>query len=492
MTNPNSKTVHLANLGVGLDELVEAMVWGLREIGYTVTTEWATTRQDCINILFAAFALKYEEVMANSPRLINYNLEQIGGETRPAIGAQSFSLMRNLPNWDYSRQNIRALNATGICDITHVPIGYAPTLERIKHADKDIDVLFYGSMNGRRKAVIDAIEQKGLKVVWSTGEEWDRETRDAHIARAKVVLNMAFYGEIHIFEEIRVSYLLANRVCVVSEVREDTFIEDDMRRCVAGGTLVELPDLCVAYCADANKRTALAELAHRIFKQRPWLPALKDSLESYIANNPEVSRARKHDVTPPTKINIGSGRFWRFDRINIDIDSTRGADLLFDLNQPFPYESWIPAWRFGKIKIPKNSIDHILAEHVLEHVRDLIQCMTTCMEWLKVGGTLEIEVPYDLSYGAWQDPTHVRAFNERSWNYYADWCWYVGWREYRFDVTSQVHLLSDIGNSLTAAGMDDNSIIRTPRAVDALRVKLVKRALTDAEKEDHQQYFRTV
>jgi len=43
--------------------------------------------------------------------------------------------------------------------------------------------------------------------------------------------------------------------------------------------------------------------------------------------------------------------------------------------------------------------------------------MTNCLKLLRVGGVFKILVPYDLSYGAWQDPTHIRAFNERSWLY---------------------------------------------------------------------------
>ena len=47
----------------------------------------------------------------------------------------------------------------------------------------------------------------------------------------------------------------------------------------------------------------------------------------------------------------------------------------------------------------------------------------------------DIEVPYEKAPSAWQDPTHVRAFNTKSWIYYTDWFWYLGWLEYRFKVT---------------------------------------------------------
>jgi len=66
---------------------------------------------------------------------------------------------------------------------------------------------------------------------------------------------------------------------------------------------------------------------------------------------------------------------------------------------------------------------------VLEHITDLKTYMTNCLELLKVGGVMEITVPYDLSLGAWQDPTHCRAFNQNSWLYYTEWSWYLGWEK---------------------------------------------------------------
>jgi predicted SAM-dependent methyltransferase len=51
-----------------------------------------------------------------------------------------------------------------------------------------------------------------------------------------------------------------------------------------------------------------------------------------------------------------------------------------------------------------------LANDVLEHLPDLRTAMTSCLELLREGGRLHVRVPYDLSHGAWQDPTHVRGY----------------------------------------------------------------------------------
>jgi hypothetical protein len=97
-------------------------------------------------------------------------------------------------------------------------------------------------------------------------------------------------------------------------------------------------------------------------------------------------------------------------------------------------------------------------------------------------------VPYDLSYGAWQDPTHVRAFNERSWLYYTDWHWYLGWTEARFDVQSLEMVLSPLGQSL-ASSMAPADLHRQPRAVDSMKVVLAKRRLSDEERTKAQQFL---
>lgn len=114
--------------------------------------------------------------------------------------------------------------------------------------------------------------------------------------------------------------------------------------------------------------------------------------------------------------------------------------------------------------------DVILANDVLEHVPDLVKTMTNCKDLLKDGGEMRINVPYDLSYGAWQDPTHVRAFNEKSWLYYTDWHWYLGWED-RFHLKHLEFTLSKVVESLK---LPQDEILRTPRAVDSMYVILQK------------------
>ena len=158
-------------------------------------------------------------------------------------------------------------------------------------------------------------------------------------------------------------------------------------------------------------------------------------------------------------LNLGSGRDKRPDCVNADIRSDVGADWVVDIGKPIEID---------------RQFDQILAFDVLEHIPDLQQAMTNCRDLLVDGGEMHIHVPYDLSHGAWQDPTHVRAFNEKSWVYYCGWSYYLGWKGRKFEMTHLEYRLSDYGAGLK---LPQEEILRLPRAVDSMYVILKKVSL---------------
>ena len=184
----------------------------------------------------------------------------------------------------------------------------------------------------------------------------------------------------------------------------------------------------------------------------------------------------------PAIINIGSGKDFKVDCLNIDISSNGNPDVVADVSDQHLIGQTIISKRFGEITFTENQFDVIIANDVLEHIPELVTAMTNCLHLLKVGGQFKIIVPYDLSYGAWQDPTHVRAFNERSWLYYTDWYWYLGWKDARFDLTGLDFSLSAAGIKMQQADCSIEQILTQPRAVDSMSVVLTKRLLTDEEK----------
>ncbi len=192
------------------------------------------------------------------------NLEQVSDDS-PWMTPAYCDLLRRHTVWDYSEANIRALAARGI-RAALMPIGYEPVLTRIAPAPlQDIDVLFYGSISDRRRALLLALEDTGvaLHVAFNVyGAE-----RDALIARSRLVLNLHHYTA-QLFEVVRVSYLLANRVCVVAERGQDLALEAPFEHAVRFADYDGLIAACRALLADPAARVAQAERGFAFMSQR--------------------------------------------------------------------------------------------------------------------------------------------------------------------------------------------------------------------------------
>jgi SAM-dependent methyltransferase len=133
-------------------------------------------------------------------------------------------------------------------------------------------------------------------------------------------------------------------------------------------------------------------------------------------------------------MNLGSGKDYKPGWLNVDVLERAEPDLVLDLSRELALPFTAMTRYGGTLELAAASLAEIEANNVLEHVHDLSSLMSTLLALLTEGGVLRIEVPYERSPTAWQDPTHVRAMNENSWVYYTDWFWYLGWFEYRFEM----------------------------------------------------------
>lgn len=243
-----------------LSEIVETVVFGLHALGVNAT--FAINRLVAPGppaVLFGAHLLTDEEAPKLPDETIIYNLEQIGGTSSWCTPAY-LGLLKRCRVWDYSVRNIRALAKLGVPQrAVHVPVGYMPQLTRIPQAPvQDVDVLFYGSVNERRAAVINSLQRKGLNAQAVFGV-YGRD-RDTIISRSKVVLNLHYY-DTSIFELVRVSYLLANRKAVVAECHPGTEVDDGIATAVRLTPYEQLVDACVELVADSDQRRALEKRA---------------------------------------------------------------------------------------------------------------------------------------------------------------------------------------------------------------------------------------
>ena len=194
----------------------------------------------------------------------------------------------------------------------------------------------------------------------------------------------------------------------------------------------------------------------------------------------------------PTVLHVGSGKNFRPEWLNLDIEPRWLPDFVYDIAQPLPADGivQVATQRFGAVQLGADMFDEIVAQDVLEHIRDLTAAMTTMLHWLKVGGVLKVAVPYELSLGAWCDPTHVRAFNERSFVYYAQWSWYLGWKTHNFHIRRMDFVPTELGKQMQARGLAAEEILRTPRAVEQIYVEMVKQPLDAQGRAAVEQYLR--
>ena len=377
-------------------------------------------------------------------------------------------ILRDFLVWDFSESNRVDLEKILVRPIHYLKMFYVESLSRISaDANQDIDVLFYGSFNERRSQVLDALRERGLRVegVFRVfGSDLDRL-----IARSKVVLNLHYYENGRL-ELIRIFDLLANSRVVVSELNPGELLDPDLAAAFVAVPYENLVDATEALIHDPARRETLARAGFEAISQRRATNILRDALA--WSDLPRL----------PSDAIIGSGRMYDPQSLNIDLDDRWHPDIVADISDPKLFETEFVSHRFGTVRLQRGWFDNVTASHVLEHVRNLVGAMTNCLDLLTNGGLFQITVPYDLSYGAWQDPTHVHAFNERSWLYYCEWYWYLGWVEFRFDLISQSFRNSPLGDALAARGVPQEEILRTPRAVDEMSVTLRKRPLTAVER----------
>ncbi len=457
------------------NEIAESLRYSFSKMGFISEHTENLFIDDGVNIILGAHLLTADQI-ANIPESsIIYNFEQIT-DSSTWMTPEFLGLFQKFDIWDYSTGNIDALTRKGVAGrVTHVPLGYAEILRRIpKPEQQDIDVLFYGSINERRQQILDRLVQAGLNVQ-SLFDVYGKE-RDEFIARSKLVLNLHYY-ESNIFEQARVSYLLANSKAVVAELTPTTDMTDGLEHAVAWAPYDQLVEKCVELARSPQLRERLEREGFRFISAQPTT----DYLTRAIAN---PGQPAPEPATPahPLKLNIGSGKDFMNDALNLDVSENCNPDALTDLSDQSLIGTTINTKRFGQITFTQEQFDEIIAYDVLEHIPDLVSAMTNCLAILKTGGQFKINVPYDLSYGAWQDPTHVRGFNERSWLYYTDWYWYLGWRDSRFDLTRLEYGLSPTGQQKQQEGIALQDLLLLPRAVDNMQVTLTKRPLTDAEK----------
>jgi hypothetical protein len=123
--------------------------------------------------------------------------------------------------WDMSARNCEAWRAAGR-EVMHVPVGYHPSMTRFEMrpwAERDIDVVFTGLVNERRKVILEALAEQGLEVRVIPPGTYGA-ARDAVLARSKLAIAPLYYPD-GIFGTLRAAHCVANGVPFLAERAPD-------------------------------------------------------------------------------------------------------------------------------------------------------------------------------------------------------------------------------------------------------------------------------
>lgn len=111
------------------------------------------------------------------------------------------------------------------------------------------------------------------------------------------------------------------------------------------------------------------------------------------------------DVDLPRILDVGCGPTKYPGSIGLDMNASTAADVLCNLDR-------------GGLPFADNSFDQIRAEHIIEHVDNIIATMEEFHRVTRPGGTIFLATPHYTDYSSFRDPTHRWHLNTYSFLYF--------------------------------------------------------------------------
>jgi hypothetical protein len=260
--------------------MARTLAAALKRLGHPTRLAANELVHDATNIVLGAHNLDSAVADTLPPGTIIYNSEMALSHSPflPALKA----FVGRFETWDYSAANVRAWNELGVSDrVRWLRPGYLPECTTIDPAtETDIDLLFYGHVNSRRRAILDALARRDIRAYVLMNTYGD--ARDAYIARAKLVLNLHTTPDA-VFEIARAVPVLSNRRALVSEAGGFDESVGDLLAGIAIGETSQLPELCRALLDDDARRKALAEAGFELFSRRDFVGTVRDALAARSA-----------------------------------------------------------------------------------------------------------------------------------------------------------------------------------------------------------------
>lgn len=154
-------------------------------------------------------------------KVIVFNQEPLTATQRQFMHKGYFAWLKQADEvWDYDEQNIEVLKLIRPDVQLHI---LKPYKDWSKYAPvaKDIDILFYGSMNEHRVKILNELKKKYKVAIIQT---WDWRVLDSYIMRSKVLLNLHYYYESSMQEQARMIRWIGAPCRIVSEKSHKNYL----------------------------------------------------------------------------------------------------------------------------------------------------------------------------------------------------------------------------------------------------------------------------
>ena len=401
----------------------------LRRHGARVTLGKNRLREDAVNFVFGAhlgFPLDWRERHA----CIFVNLEQLG-QGGASVSPDYLKLLRDSAVVDYDAANVAAY-AHDAADVPIFSFGYGAYLDQpgLALEDRPIDLLFFGSMNARRRAFIAQVEAAGFNVASFDSPVYGAE-RDEFIRRSKAVLNCHYY-ESNRFEQARAFHCLSLGTPVISEYTPTTapapaFVD----------SVLWLPEQVQEWFSlffdkpvffeEARNRLAAFRTPDAAHDPMPQFAELLDFAAGFQQG---FARVRPAGAWAPRAINLDAGARYKPGWLNIDTRDESEPDLVLDLGQPLALPCELATQGGGTVQLQRGALELVFASDALARVADLPTAMGNLLELLKVDGACAVDIPLARPHDA------VRTLDASSWSDFTDGFWRSGWFDARFEMAA--------------------------------------------------------
>lgn len=390
-----------------------------RRLGAQVTIGKNRLREDAVNFVFGAH-MGFPAEEAQRHACVFVNLEQLG-EGGAAVSPEYLQLLSRSAVVDYDVDNAAAY-AADPADVPIVPFLHAPYLQDaqpIPLAERPIDLLFFGSVNERRREFLRQAEASGATVACFDHPLFVEE-RDDYIRRAKAVINCHFYDSSR-FEQARVFQCLSLGTPVISERTPRT-------RAPAAY------DDAVFWLQDAQHTArffreefgtpgffAQAEAKLAGFRLHDPQEAYAQALTFAVAYADTHFRLHPQQVWTPAELHLGSGDDYRLGWLNVSTETRNQPDLALDLAaDELPLPLHVPTLLGGEVLLQAGQLSRVYVSELPAGERAFERLMGHALTLLQAGGECIVDLPV--------------ARTEPDWAAACGDFWRLGWMDERFEL----------------------------------------------------------